>query len=155
MLSEITNYFQMTDLVATSGRPTKEQFAEIADAGFAAVVNLAMPDGEGALPDEGAIVTSLGMIYIHIPVPWESPSADHLNQYLGVMKALEPNKVWVHCVVNARVSAFNYHYLKNRLELEEAACRSPLLEKWEPKMEQVWQEFLKIDRSKMTALDVA
>lgn len=155
MLSDITNYFQMTDLVATSGQPSREQFKDIADAGFAAVVNLAMTDGENALLDEGSIVAGLGMTYIHIPVPWEAPTSGHLNQYLGVMKALEPAKVWVHCVVNARVSAFNYHYLKNRLALEEAACRSPLLEKWEPKMEDVWKAFLATPRTEMVALDVS
>ena len=155
MLAEITNYFQMTELVATSGQPSKEQFGDIAEAGFDAVVNLAMTTGDNALLDEGSIVAGLGMTYIHIPVPWEAPTRDHLNQYLSVMKALEPRRVWVHCVVNARVSAFNYHYLKNRLELTEASCRSPLLEQWEPQMEEQWKSFLAIPREDMTALDAA
>jgi protein tyrosine phosphatase (PTP) superfamily phosphohydrolase (DUF442 family) len=155
MLGDITNYFQMTELVATSGQPTKEQFAEIAEAGFDAVVNLAMTTGENALLDEGSVIAGLGMTYIHIPVPWEAPTTDHLNQYLSVMKALEPKRVWVHCVVNARVSAFNYHYLKNRVELTEKSCRSPLLEKWEPQMEDQWKAFLAISRKEMTALDAA
>lgn len=153
MLKDITNYFQMTELVATSGQPNEAQFSDIAEAGFQVVINLAMPNGENALENEGSIVSNLGMTYLHIPVPWDSPSSDHLNQYLGAMKSFEPKKVWVHCVVNARVSAFNYHYLKSRLELQESACRSPLLEKWEPQMEAVWQEFLNTPRSELTALD--
>lgn len=144
MLQEIKNYYQMTDQVATSGQPSREQFKDIAAAGNQVVINLAMPDGENALVDEGSIVSSLGMTYIHIPVPWEAPKLSHLKQYMGVMTAIEPDKVWVHCVVNARVSAFNYHYLKSRIGLSEDACRSPLLKKWQPQMEEQWQNFLKI-----------
>ena len=152
MLSEITNYFQMTDQVATSGQPTEAQFADIAAAGNQVVINLAMPGGSNALNNEGQIVSELGMTYIHIPVPWEAPTVDHLNQYISVMKAVEPAQTWVHCVVNARVSAFNYHYLKSRLGLPEADCRSPLLEKWQPEMEPVWQEFLSIPADQIKAL---
>lgn len=152
MLKDITNYFQMTELVATSGQPTEDQFKAIAEAGNRVVINLAMPDGEGALKDEGSIVSGLGMTYIHIPVPWESPNLGHLNQFIGVMKSLEPEKVWVHCVVNARVSAFNYHYLRSALGLPEAECRSPLLDKWEPQMDSVWKEFLDISQSQISAL---
>lgn len=154
-MQDITNYFQMTELVATSGQPTEPQFADIAAAGFTAVVNLAMPDNEHALANEGSIVSGHGMTYVHIPVPWEAPSVDHLNQYLGVMQAFKRRQVWVHCVVNARVSAFNYHYLKHGLGLSEKSCRSPLLNKWQENMEPVWQEFLKIPRDQMTALGPA
>jgi hypothetical protein len=54
----------------------------------------------------------------------------------------EGERVWVHCAVNARVSAFMYHYLRNERGLDEAACRSPVLEKWGPRMDDVWKRFL-------------
>ena len=152
MLSEITNYYQMTDAVATSGQPTEVQFKDIAEAGFTVVINLAMPGDPNALASEGSIISHLGMTYVHIPVPWEAPKLSHLNQFIGIMKSLEPDKVWVHCVVNARVSAFNYHYLKSRLGLPEGECRSPLLEKWEPQMEPAWQQFLAIPSDQISAL---
>lgn len=152
MLDDMTNYFQMTDCVATSGQPTGDQFAEIASAGHRVVINLAMPGGGNALANEGQIVTELGMTYVHIPVPWEAPTVEHLNQFIAMMKAVEPDKVWVHCVVNARVSAFNYHYLKHCVGLSESACRSPLLEKWQPEMEPVWQNFLAISADQIRAV---
>lgn len=152
MLDDITNYYQMTERVATSGQPTEAQFSAIAAADFDLVINLAMPDGDNALADEGSVVSRLGMTYVHIPVPWEAPDLKHLNQFIAVMKAAEPAKVWVHCVVNARVSAFNYHYLKSCLGLPEAECRSPLLDKWEPQMDAVWQQFLAIPAEQIEAL---
>jgi len=152
MLADITNYYQMTDRVATSGQPTISQFSDIAAAGANVVINLAMPDGDNAMADEGSVVSRLGMTYIHIPVPWEAPGLTHLNQFIAVMKATEPAKVWVHCVVNARVSAFNYHYLKSCLGLPEAECRSPLLDKWEPQMDSIWQQFLAIPAEQIEVL---
>lgn len=144
-LSEITNYVQLTEDIGSSGQPDAEQFAAIAGAGFAAVINLAMPDSDHALADEGSIVTGLGMSFVHIPVDFGNPTLDDLRQFIGVMQALEGRKVWVHCVVNARVSAFLYHYLKSFRGLDEAACRSPILEKWEPRMDDVWRNFLALD----------
>jgi hypothetical protein len=42
-MREIINHIQLTDDIATSGRPTAAQFEDIARAGCAVVVNLAMP----------------------------------------------------------------------------------------------------------------
>jgi len=74
-----TNYYQMTESIATAGQPTQDQFLEIKETGVKVVINLAMPDGANALADEGSIVSRLGMVYIHIPVPWEAPELHHLN----------------------------------------------------------------------------
>lgn len=144
-LTEITNYVQIADDIGTSGQPSPAQFADIAAAGFAAVINLAMPDSDHAIAEEGSIVTGHGMAFVHIPVDFAAPTATDLKRFIGVMQAFEGTRVWVHCVVNARVSAFCYHYLSKVRELPEAACRSPILEKWTPQMDDVWREFLAID----------
>jgi hypothetical protein len=54
-------------------------------------------------------------------------------------------RVWVHCVMNLRVSAFMYHYLKHACGYTEAAARSPVLPRWEPRMDEVWKEFMALD----------
>ena len=63
----ILNHFQVTDDIASSGQPTVEQFDEIASGGYDTIINLAMPDHENSIANEGSLVTSLGMTYIHIP----------------------------------------------------------------------------------------
>ena len=60
-LNEITNFVQLTEDIGTSGQPRPEQFNEIADDGYAAVVNLALPTSDHAISDEGSLVTGLGM----------------------------------------------------------------------------------------------
>jgi protein tyrosine phosphatase (PTP) superfamily phosphohydrolase (DUF442 family) len=141
-LSEITNFVPLTEDIGTSGQPTVEQFAAIAEAGYRAVVNLALPTSEHAIADEGRLVTELGMSYFHIPVRFEEPTVDDARTFFGVMNALAGKKVWVHCVVNARVSAFLYLYLRYVRGLDEEASRSVVLQRWELRMDATWRAFL-------------
>ena len=41
---DIHNHYRLTDSIASSGQPLEDQFKEIAEAGYEAVINLAMPD---------------------------------------------------------------------------------------------------------------
>jgi len=141
-LEDIRNFVPLTDDVGTSGQPTREQFRAIADAGYDAVINLALPTSDDAIPDEGAVVTGLGMSYVHIPVEFDAPTVGDLRRFVGVMRALEGQRTWVHCVVNARVSAFMYHYLRHVRRLGEDESRSPVLERWAPRMDDTWKRFL-------------
>ncbi len=139
-IDNILNTLSINKNVYTSGQPSPSQFMDIADAGFTSVINLAMPDSTNALPDEGGFVSEAGMNYFHIPVPFGAPTRAHLSLFLKLMKALEKDKIWVHCALNWRVSAFMYHYQKNVLNLSESE-RVPMLESWQP--DEVWQEFLR------------
>jgi len=142
-MESILNYCQLTDLIATSGQPGEDQFALIANAGYETVVNLAMPAKvENTVFNEGSIVAGLGMNYFYIPVPWESPELKHLRLFTTILDALKGQKVWVHCMVNARVSAFMYQYLTQTKGIDSEAAKSPLLKKWETKMEPQWQQFM-------------
>ncbi len=141
-LSAITNFVQLTADIGTSGQPQREQFAQIAKAGYQTVINLALPSSDHAIVDEGSVVTDLGMRYVHIPVKFDEPRASDLQAFIGVMNALQGSRVWVHCVVNARVSAFLFLYLHHVRQLPEDQARSPVLERWEPKMDAVWRQFL-------------
>ncbi len=148
-LSDIKNFVQLTDDVGTSGQPKRDQFHLIAQHGYAAVVNLALPTSEHAIADEGSVVTGLGMSYVHIPVEFTQPTIEDLRTFCGAMQALQGNRVWVHCVVNARVSAFMYLYLKHVRGVDDAAARSPVLDRWQPKMEPVWAEFIALSREQV------
>ena len=143
-LTGIYNYEPITDWLGTSGQPTAAQFADIAQAGYSAVVNLALPSSDNAIDNEGSIVSGHGMAYFHIPVVFEHPTADDLRLFFGVMQALQGEKVWVHCVVNARVSAFVYQYLRYVKGVDDEAAKTKLLRKWLPQMDEVWREFLAV-----------
>ena len=142
----ITNFVQINPKIGTSGQPSKKQFSLIADAGYSIVINLTTPDSRFGISDEGSVVTSLGLTYINIPVRFEVPTLDDLRLFIRTMNALDGEKVWVHCAMNARVSAFMYHYLKNEKNLSEDEARTPLLERMLPRMPEVWKAFLKLTK---------
>jgi len=144
---EITNFIQVSNRIASSGQPDDHDFKSIASAGYRTVINLAMPNSENAIPEEGNIVTALQMLYLHIPVPFEAPNKSHLQDFINVMGALSNQKVWVHCVVNYRVSAFLYQYWRivNKATPEEAS--KVMLPSWEPN--QVWQQFMNIEANEI------
>lgn len=148
-MTGIRNFVQTTETIGTSSQPTVEQFSEIARAGYSSVVNLAMPDSDDAIADEGTIVTSLGMKYVHIPVPFDAPTKQQLRSFIRVMRAIDGEKVWVHCVVNARVSAFMYHYLRIDKGYEDDAAKNQLLRRWELKMDAAWKKFLQLRQDEL------
>lgn len=145
------NYHLLTERVATSGQPTEAEIHAIADDGYTAVVNLATHDSENALVNEGSLVASLGLLYFNIPVPFEEPEARHLKLFAGLMDALADERVWVHCAVNARVSAFMYQYLILFRGVDGESATTPLLAKWRRRMDPVWAEFLELTREDVEA----
>lgn len=138
----IHNQYQLTANIASSGQPREDQFKVIAEAGYDIVINLAMPDSDHAIANEGSIVTSLGMTYIHIPVPFDAPSEDHYTAFSDVMTAFCEKKVWVHCVVNARVSAFLFRYLQANRGFSAADAQTSVLAAWMPQMDDIWKAFI-------------
>ena len=141
-LNEVLNYHQINERIGTGGQPTPDQFKTIRKAGYQTIINLAMPDSPNALSNEGATITQLGMTYIHIPVPWKSPSVSDLKQFLGFMKALESQKVFVHCAANYRASAFTNRYLRLMTDATKEESMTPILKKWLPEMDNGWKAIL-------------
>ncbi|MEZ4334367.1 MAG: protein tyrosine phosphatase family protein [Myxococcota bacterium] len=141
-MDEILNYVKLTDSVGTAGQPTAEQIGTIAASGYSVVVNLAVPDSHNAVENEGSLVAANGMTYVNIPVRWEAPTLGDLQRFIRVMRALDGEQVLVHCAMNLRASAFMYHYLTAEKGLPPDRARSPILDRWEPKMDAVWKRFL-------------
>lgn len=139
-LETLTNFYPITPLLLTAGQPTAEQIALIAAAGCQVVINLAMPTSSTALPDEAALVAAHGMDYIAIPVVWEEPTLGDLARFFAAMEANQERKVFVHCVVNYRVSTFIYLYRVLWLGVDPDEAIWDLRSIWEP--EPHWAEFI-------------
>lgn len=139
-VENILNYIQVSDRIASSGQPEDRQFKDIAEAEYKAIINLAMPNSENAIPEEGNIVTSLKMTYVHIPVPFDAPNVSHLRQFIKVMESFANQKVWVHCVVNYRVSAFLYQHQRLIHGVQPEEAKKVMLASWKP--DEIWQRFM-------------
>lgn len=140
-LSEIYNFRVIGERLGTAGQPTEAQFPLIREAGFEAVINLALPTSDNALTNEGSIVTGLGMAYVHIPVNFQAPTAQDFRAFSGVMEALEDKRVFVHCAANMRVSVFVFLYRVLHGGVSKAEAQRDLEAVWEP--DEVWGRFIR------------
>ncbi len=148
---DIKNFIQVDEQVGTAGQPSAEQFKAVRDAGYEAVVNL-LPNGhDKALIDEDALIRNLGMEYHHIPVAWAAPQLQDFTAFCEVMQKLEGRKVFVHCAVNMRVTAFYSSYAMKHLGWTRNQADALTARIWEAskdfKMDDTWRNFIAVIRS--------
>ena len=143
-MEHLINFHQATPLISTAGQPTSAQIADIAADGCCAVINLAMHNSDDAIPEEGCLVASQGMSYFHIPVPFDHPQPKHIQHFFRLMEMLEGEKVFVHCALNARSTAFLYLYLTLKQGLSKEQAASPLLQQWQERMNDTWKDILNL-----------
>ncbi len=131
-MRQIPVYFQASDRIATSGQPSFQQFADIAAAGYSVVINLALTTSTHAISNEREIVEALGMLYVPIPVSWETPQLADVQEFFAAMAKFAGKKIWVHCALNMRASCFIYLYKKCVLKMAEAHALFPMSAIWQP-----------------------
>ena len=139
-LSDIYNFLALSDALGTAGQPTAEQFEAVKAAGYEVVINLATGTTPRDLPHEAQLLAEHGLDYIHIPVIFDQPSEADLTRFFEAMDDNQDKKCFVHCIANARVSAFVllYQVLRQGIPLEDA--RSTMNQIWEPN--ETWHTFI-------------
>ena len=140
-MQDINNYIKINEKISTSGQPTAKQFEKIAEEGYEIVINLAVAHSEGKIENEDDIVTSLGMNYVHIPVEFLEPTVKNLKDFVEMLSSFSNKKVWIHCIMNYRVSAFMYVYHKYILKTPFDNINLDVFEEWSP--DEKWQEIMK------------
>jgi len=139
-MERIRNFVQLTEYFGTAGQPLVDQFPIIAENGYQHVINIGMPDHPDALSNEGKLVSALGMTYIHIAVPFDEPTPDHVRLFCKILSQISHEKVFIHCIMNYRVSAFMYHYLSKIENRDESDARSIIFQQWN--IEPIWKELM-------------
>ncbi len=139
-ITDIINFLAINPLLATGGMPTIDQVQALAEAGFEVVINLALDQSPDAIPEEEVVVTRLGMRYIHIPVIWKHPQLSDLEKFFDSMQQFSSSKIFVHCVLNLRVSVFVYLYRVIVLREVSTIAHADLLKIWQP--DDIWQAFI-------------
>ena len=109
-LPEILNWRRLDSSVTLSGQPTVTQLSQIKELGVTHIINLGPHSNKGALDDEARAVAKLGMAYIYIPVDFENPTNEDFEEFCDVMESIANQQVHIHCIYNARVTAFIYRY---------------------------------------------
>ncbi|WP_147125651.1 protein tyrosine phosphatase family protein [Shimia ponticola] len=112
---DILNWRQVDDRLSLSGQPTKAQCSGLAASGVAFVINLAPQENKGALKDEGDVFAELGVGYRYIPVDFENPTEDDYAAFCAAMDEAQGLRTHIHCIYNARVTAFMLRYAQDGL----------------------------------------
>ncbi len=135
-IDEIKNFHFVSKRLASSGMLTLEDYQHIKDYGFKHVINL-LP---GMQIKEKRRVESLGLSYQQIPVAWSEPTLDDFKLFIKLMQSYGEEKVYVHCQLNWRASAFVYLYRVTQLDISEDLARKDLVAIWTP--HDGWEEFV-------------
>ena len=138
--TDILNWRRLSDRITTSGQPSEAQLAAIRDLGVRHVINLGLHSHEKALADEAGTVAGLAMTYTHIPVAFDNPTERDFSDFCTAVSQAGGQPVHVHCIVNARVSAFFYRLERDRLGVAEADARAKMETVWRPGG--VWADFI-------------
>ncbi len=138
-LSAIRNFRRIDDRIATGGQPTEGQLRDLADAGFACVINLALTTSTDALADEPGSVRALGLEHIHIPVDFEAPTAEDYASFAAAMREWRGRHLFVHCAANHRVSVFFAIHRVTVLGWRREDALAAVRDIWEP--DAVWTAF--------------
>jgi len=137
----VYQYRQAAPDLATSGQPREEQLSLIAASGYEVVMNLALHDDPRySLPDEAASVRRLGLEYVHIPVPFDSPNQEGLAKFFEAMDARRGKRIWLHCAANLRVTAFLGLYRQLREGWPNEQAFALMSDVWKPNP--VWEAFI-------------
>lgn len=139
-LPHVLNWRRLDDKITLSGQPTEDQLAEIKAFGITHIINLGPHHNKGALPDEKASVEALGMVYIYIPVEFEDPTDADFAQFCDALEGLQTTRIHVHCIYNARVTAFFFRYAKVGRGLPEADALALMDGIWRPGDD--WAKFI-------------
>ena len=107
---DILNWRIWDERITLSGQPTEAQLALLAGEGVREIINLGPHENDGALEDEAGTVAALGMIYRYIPVDFDNPTEADWEAFCAEMEKTAGARLHVHCIYNARVSAFFYRY---------------------------------------------
>ncbi|WP_424969022.1 protein tyrosine phosphatase family protein [Dinoroseobacter sp. S76] len=129
-LPHILNWRRVSPLITSSGQPSEADLAEIRDLGVRHILNLGPHDNKGALADEPGTVAALGMSYTYIPVLFDAPTEADFAAFRAALAARPGAPIRVHCIYNARVSAFFYRLAKEALGQSETAFA---------RMESIWR----------------
>jgi len=139
-LPEIVNWRRLSDNITLSGQPSEQQLSELRDLGVSRVINLGPHTNRGALDDEATVVAALGMAYTYIPVDFANPSDNDFIKFCDAIDNIGNDLTHVHCIYNARVSAFFYRYAHAGLGFSISDTFTIMDSIWRPGG--VWAKFI-------------
>jgi protein tyrosine phosphatase (PTP) superfamily phosphohydrolase (DUF442 family) len=118
--------------LVTSGQPTAQALTHLSRQGFKAVIYLAPSTVSDAVRDEPELVAGQGLEFIHIPIPFGSPTEGHFESVSAALQRLRGQKVLVHCQVNMRASTMVFLHRVIKEQVDPAVAWESVTRVWSP-----------------------
>ncbi|GLQ16497.1 protein tyrosine phosphatase family protein [Maritalea porphyrae] len=131
-VSEIFNWRELDTHITSSGQPSAAQFSHLKSAGVKTIINLAPEDHQDALPNERKLLDELGFNYTNIPVPFTQPSDETYNLFVSAIQADPKDRMHIHCIFNARVTAYWHRYICEYIPADRIKSAAILDSIWRP-----------------------
>jgi protein tyrosine phosphatase (PTP) superfamily phosphohydrolase (DUF442 family) len=139
-LPDVINWRRRDALTTLSGQPTEAQMAQIKAMGVNDIINLGPHTNKGALPDEAATLAALNLSYTYIPVDFAAPTQADFDGFCAALDRFKGRPLHVHCIYNARVSAFYYRYAAEGRGGDASEAFALMDGIWRPG--EVWAKFI-------------
>ncbi len=134
------NLVIVTPRIVTSGQPTAKALEAFKENGFEAVVFLVPSDVPGVIADEADIVKKSGLEYVHIPIKFGNPTAQHYDEFANTMTRFANRKVLVHCEINLRTSSMVFLYRAIARKEDPQTAYESVAKVWSPRS--AWKPFI-------------
>lgn len=134
------NTVVISPTLVTAGQPNRESLQHLKAEGYAAVISLAPGNTADAVTDEAEILKAQGIELIHVPIPWQTPEASHLEATAAALNRYKGRKVLVHCQMNMRASAVTFLYRVIYAKDDPAAAWNDVKKVWTPNAQ--WAKFV-------------
>jgi protein tyrosine phosphatase (PTP) superfamily phosphohydrolase (DUF442 family) len=118
--------------LVTSGQPSAAELANLRAERFDAVIYLAPATVSDAVKEEPGIVGNQGIEFVHIPIPFSTPSESHFEAVSSALQRLQGKKVLVHCQVNLRASTMVFLFRVLQRKESPAAAYDAVTRVWSP-----------------------
>jgi protein tyrosine phosphatase (PTP) superfamily phosphohydrolase (DUF442 family) len=127
------NVVHITRRLVTSGQPPAETLGRLASLGFQAVVYLAPNTVSNAVKREPDLLRQQHIEFVHIPIPFGSPNASHVDAVFSALRRLSDKQVLVHCEVNMRASTLVFLYRAIVLKEDPVHAYAAVTAIWSPR----------------------
>lgn len=143
------NYTRVDAVVACGGATTPDALKELKARGFKAVLNLRQAsEPEAKVEEEGALVRSLGLTYLHVPMNGSAPTDASADQFLAALDDASQRPIYIHCGTANRVGAMWYikRVLRDGWDPDKAMAEAKGIGLKSPVLEEFAQNYVKARR---------
>jgi uncharacterized protein (TIGR01244 family) len=100
----VRNYSRVDATVGCGGQVDPAAMAALKQEGFVSVINLRLPNEEGANVEQGrAAAQAAGLKYIHLPFNAAAPDSKVVDSFLAAVADRSNQPVFIHCGSASRV----------------------------------------------------